>query len=70
MVGTKVSSKAEAEEAINAVAEWLATSPENAVRKPLDASEPEGADVARDFCYTLLNAARANGLGGCALCLD
>lgn len=59
-----IKNEEEAKRAINEVATWLRTG------SPLsdDDYEPPEADVAREFCNILLDAARANGLCGCQLC--
>ncbi len=56
----------EAREMIIKISGWLEQgAPGNAIEKP---SETPAADLAREFCYKLLEASRADGQGACPLC--
>jgi hypothetical protein len=64
--GNAISSRAEADAAIAGVATWLH---QQSVNHPgADRGEPQVANVARELCYQLLEAAQADGKGGCHLC--
>lgn len=59
-------SEQEAKEMIAKIKEWLANgAPGNTVENPY---ETAAAELARDFCHELLEAADADGVCGCRLC--
>jgi len=58
----------EAEQKINEVCEWLKS---NSLLVDPDRdfwAEDPAVDAARAYCHRLLDAANADGLGGCQLC--
>lgn len=59
-------SEQEAKEMIAKICEWLSQgAPGNTVERPYETAQ---AELARDFCHELLEAANADGLCGCRLC--
>lgn len=58
----------EAKEAINKVAEWLATFEEKETGDFFGTIEGEKAYLAREFATQLLRASKADDMCGCPLC--
>jgi hypothetical protein len=59
-------SEQEAKEMIAKISQWLKNgAPGNTVKDPYETAI---AELARDFCHELLEAADASSRGGCCLC--
>ena len=67
--GIKIHTRKQAATQIQAAAAWLKTYTEQEDAENSSAEgEDKSAELARVWCEVLLDASRADGLGGCRLC--
>lgn len=65
----QITNTTDAREAISAVCEYLETLSKQSVRHDHEMlTETDTESLARSMCHDLLDAADANGNGGCLLC--